>query len=107
MTAPLVVFPFRYRDARTGRWVTARYKAERDEIAARYADWEIVGTGGERRPTGGCFNPGRAQRELPPVESYAWMAPRVVLGAGTAGHWWDTHRHKPANVSDTGQQESH
>jgi len=32
--------PFRYRDHVTGKWVKARYVAERHEIAARYAEWE-------------------------------------------------------------------
>jgi len=63
MIVPLVVFPFRYRDARTGRWVKARYKAERDEIAARYAEWEIVGPGEERRPATGYFDPHRGKGE--------------------------------------------
>ena len=27
----------------TGKWVKARYVAERHEIAARYAEWEIIG----------------------------------------------------------------
>ena len=36
-------FPFRYRDRVTGKWVRARYVAERHEIAARYAEWEIIG----------------------------------------------------------------
>jgi len=39
----LELFPFRYRDPRTGKWVRARYRAERQEIAARYAEYEIVG----------------------------------------------------------------
>lgn len=37
------LFPFRYRDPLTGRWVRARYVAETREIAARYAEWEIIG----------------------------------------------------------------
>jgi hypothetical protein len=41
--------------------VTARYKAERVAIAARYAEWEIDGPGEERRPIGGYFNPGRRE----------------------------------------------
>jgi len=40
---------FRYRDARTKRWVNARYKATQDEIAARYAEWDITDPGEERR----------------------------------------------------------
>ena len=37
------LYPFRYRDPLTGKWVKARYPAERREIAARYHEWEIVG----------------------------------------------------------------
>lgn len=39
----LELFPFRYRDRVTGKWVMARYVAERHEIAARYVEWEIIG----------------------------------------------------------------
>ena len=62
-TTSLEVFPFRYRDARTGRWVKARYMAERSEIAARYTEWEIIGPGEERWPRTGYFNPGRREGE--------------------------------------------
>jgi hypothetical protein len=55
----LVVFLFHYKDARTGRRVKSRYKATREEIAARYAEWEITSPGEERTPLGGYFNPGR------------------------------------------------
>ena len=41
--APIALYPFRYRDERTGKWVRARYRAARDEIATRYANWEITG----------------------------------------------------------------
>jgi len=40
----LGLFAFRYRDRLTGKWVKARYVAERHEIAARYAEWEIIGS---------------------------------------------------------------
>ena len=39
----LELFPFRYRNTVTGKWVKARYVAEPHEIAARYAEWEIIG----------------------------------------------------------------
>ena len=39
----LELFPFRYRDPVTGKWVRARYRAELREIARRYADYEITG----------------------------------------------------------------
>ena len=41
--SPIALHPFRYRDPRTGKWVRARYRGTRDEIAARYAEWEITG----------------------------------------------------------------
>src|SRR5262245_23884730 len=37
------LFPFRFRDPRTGRWVRARYRATLAEIKARYREWEIDG----------------------------------------------------------------
>jgi hypothetical protein len=41
---PLELFPFKYRSALTGRWVKARYKASREELAARYPQgFEITG----------------------------------------------------------------
>lgn len=59
----LVVYPLRYKDARTGRWVKARYLAECDEIAVRYAEWGTIGPGEERRPRTGYFDPGRREGE--------------------------------------------
>ena len=43
MAPRLELFPFRYRNPRTGKWIRARYRAERQELAARYAEWEIIG----------------------------------------------------------------
>ncbi len=43
MASRLELFPFRYRDPRTGKWVRARYVAELHEIAARHAEYEIIG----------------------------------------------------------------
>lgn len=58
--------PFRYRDRLTGRWVRARYKATREEIAARYAVWEITGPPEVRESSGsGYFNPIRTTKALP------------------------------------------
>jgi hypothetical protein len=41
----LECFPFRFRDLVTGKWVRARYRAERHVIAERYkhTEWEIIG----------------------------------------------------------------
>jgi hypothetical protein len=57
---PKLLYPFRYRCERTGKWVHARYQAELHVIRERYAEWEIteepmVITG----DGGGTFNPFR------------------------------------------------
>ena len=38
----LELFPFRYRNPVTGKWVRARYVATREEIAKGNTEWEIV-----------------------------------------------------------------
>jgi len=43
MAPRLELFPFRYRDPRSGKWVRARYVAELREIERRYAEYEIIG----------------------------------------------------------------
>ena len=57
LAVPIELYPFRYRDRLTGRWVRARYKATREEIAATgYAEWEITGPSEIRDPqTGGRY----------------------------------------------------
>jgi hypothetical protein len=37
----LLLYPFRFRDPVSGKRVRARHEAERTEIAARYAEWEL------------------------------------------------------------------
>ena len=43
MAPRLELFPFRYRDPRTGKWIRARYRAELHEIAARHTEFELDG----------------------------------------------------------------
>jgi hypothetical protein len=54
---PKEPFPFRYRDAVSGKWVKARYVRERHEIEARYKVWEIVSQPEYRRPLGEMLMP--------------------------------------------------
>lgn len=57
---PKELFPFRYRDPLTGKWIRARYLAERHEIGARYKQWEITGPPEVRHDAvGGHFSPFR------------------------------------------------
>jgi hypothetical protein len=67
MAPRLELFAFRYRDPRTGKWTTARYLAERHEIAARYAEWEIIGPAEIREvnPDARYFNPHVTRIEMP------------------------------------------
>lgn len=55
--APPLLYPFRFRDPRTGKWIRARYKASRSALEQRYREWEITGRGEMRESIGGSFNP--------------------------------------------------
>ncbi len=57
----LFLYPFRFVDPVRGKWVRARYRAERHAIGARYARWEITGEPEVRRLGGGApaFSPWR------------------------------------------------
>ncbi len=59
--APTVLFlyPFRFRDPVTHKWVKGRYKAERHELVARYAEREIIGEPEVRPQQDGAFSPWR------------------------------------------------
>jgi hypothetical protein len=67
----LELYPFRFRDSVTGKWVRARYRAEQHEIAARYAEYEIVGLPEIREvdPDGRYFNPTRDEREKVSIDN--------------------------------------
>jgi hypothetical protein len=94
MAPRLELFPFRYRDELTGKWVRARYLAERHVIAERFAEFEIMGPAEIRNvdPEARYFEPHRrAQsddnsiRNLGPVLTIAgWGKARRVAIAGVA-----------------------
>ena len=60
----LELFPFRFRDPVTGKWVRARYVAERHELVQRHGDgnFEITGPPEVRDvdPDARYFSPHRA-----------------------------------------------
>jgi hypothetical protein len=92
----LELFPFRFRDPLTKRWVRARYVAELHEIAARYAEYEVLGPPeirdvnpdvryftpwrDERRADASVYNVGAILAVALPADGT-----RSVLIAGTAG----------------------
>lgn len=54
------LYHFRYVDRLSGKWCTARYVATKDEIAARYKDFELIGESEVREPRNvEPFNPFR------------------------------------------------
>ena len=58
----LVLYPFRFRDRITGKWVRARHKLQVPALQRRYAEWEITGPPEIRDVTPGPiehFNPFR------------------------------------------------
>jgi hypothetical protein len=64
-------------DRLTGKWVKARYIAERHEIAARYEEWEILGP-----PEIRDFDPNErnlSQWRPNPPESKQRVGPQPVL----------------------------
>lgn len=62
---PLVLFRFRFRDPISGKWIQARYAAERAQIEARYAEWEILGAPELRPRAGTAFSPWRSRPPQP------------------------------------------
>ena len=53
----LHLYPFRFRDPLTGRWIRARYKATWQEIGARYREAEITGPAEIRQAGSVGFTP--------------------------------------------------
>lgn len=53
----LTLFPFRYRDPATGKWIRARYKATVEEITQRHTQWEITGNPESRSGNAAMFSP--------------------------------------------------
>jgi hypothetical protein len=77
----LVLYPFRYRDPLTGKWLRARYVATREDIAARHKQWEIIGPPEIRQVAGehtsGFMAPARpTPQSAPNCDSNADMQPR-------------------------------
>ena len=73
LKTPLLLFPFRFFDPIRKRWVRARYVAERHQIEAGYAQWEIIGAPEIRsRGNATMFSPWAA---LPPLKRSAHLPP--------------------------------
>jgi hypothetical protein len=68
----LVLYPFRFRDRITGKWVRARDKLQVPALQRRYAEWEIVGPPEIRDVTPGCVEPFNPFKPLTP---HVWIAP--------------------------------
>jgi len=47
----LTLYPFRFRDPLTGKWVRARYRMQVAEMQRCYGEWEITGAAEIRHVT--------------------------------------------------------
>ena len=52
-----LLYPFRYFDPIRNRWLQARYKARKVDIAARHQGWEVTGPGWKPEGSGGQYRP--------------------------------------------------
>jgi hypothetical protein len=41
--ATFELYPFRFRDRLTGKWIRARHRLQVPELQRRYTDWQIIG----------------------------------------------------------------
>ena len=57
---PLLLYPFRFVDPVTGRWVRARYRASLADLAERYERWETIGEPEVRDAVDAGFRPFRS-----------------------------------------------
>ena len=39
----LALYPFRFRDPTTGKWIRARHRMQVPELQRHYSEWEITG----------------------------------------------------------------
>ena len=72
----LELYPFRFRDPRTAKWICARHKLQVPELQRRYAEWEITGAPEIRYVTPGSVEPFNPFR--PPASARAIIAPMLL-----------------------------
>lgn len=82
--AQVELYPFKYYSELKGRWVAARYKASREEIAARYQRWEITGPAEVRGGDASALTAGHLASSPAPSESVP-IDLRVGTGLGQSG----------------------
>jgi hypothetical protein len=73
---PVVLYPFRFVDPLTGKWVRARYRASREELELRYRHtrWEITGEPMVITDRSGSFNPHRGRRSGRPALPFRFLS---------------------------------
>ena len=85
--ASIELYPFRFRDPRTGKWVRARYVATRAELASRYREWEIIG-------------PPEIRGDAP-VQMFQPELPRIGAGCSDAPLELQPHLAMPPRIDAT------
>jgi hypothetical protein len=72
----LVLYPFRFRDPLTGKWIRARHKLQAPALQRRYADWETTGAPEVRNVTETSAQP--FDPFVAPVRARAVIAPMLL-----------------------------
>jgi len=68
--ATLQLYPFRFRDPITRKWVRARHRMQVPEMQRHYSDWEITGAAEVRHVT---------ETSTLPFNPFEWQAAERLL----------------------------
>ena len=79
---PLVLYPFRFRDTVSGKWMRARY-GRRAEIATRYAEWEIRAPG-DSSPRRRCVHSLAVRKQCADTRTGRELNPGARIGGDIA-----------------------
>jgi hypothetical protein len=72
----LELYPFKFRDRITGKWVRARHKLQVPALQRQYSEWEITGPPEIRHVTPGSLEPFNPFR--PPARTRIIIAPILL-----------------------------
>jgi hypothetical protein len=72
----LALYPFRFPDPLTGKWVRARHKMQVPELQRHYSDWEMTGAPEMRHVTETSVQPFNPFE--PPLPPRAIIAPMLL-----------------------------
>jgi hypothetical protein len=72
----LELYPFRFRDPLTGKWIRDRHELQVPEMQRHYVEWEILGAPEIRRVTETSVQPFNPVE--PPTPAHGIIAPMLL-----------------------------